>query len=346
MQQHPVPQHIASYEFRLVGDMTLKQFLQVAAGGLVALLFYAAPLPVIIKWPIIFLSAVSGAALAFLPFEERPLSAWFVAFIRAIYSPTKYAYQEGKTLDIFAPETGPVSAADVGGAPGTEAYLNTPAAGDEPEIRKLEEEEQNFFGKALSLFHLAKNTSATTSMPTINQPAMPMATRMIVEEVREAQIPQNQPVSVPAQTTPAYEAAPVQDNWQSPSQPYNPQVAPVFAPPPRRGPGRPRLTTPRYEISATPPAAPRTPNVIVGQILDPAGNTVEAAILEVKDSDGRPVRALRSNRVGHFLTATPLLPGTYEVLIEKEGFTFDPVQVSIQNEIIPPIEIRAKSPNQ
>ncbi len=126
---------------------------------------------------------------------------------------------------------------------------------------------------------------------------------------------------------------------------YNPQVAPVFTPEPRRGPGRPRLTTPRYQIDATPPTAPRTPNVIVGQVLDSVGNTVDAAILEIKDSDGRPVRALRSNRVGHFLTATPLLPGTYEILTEKDGFIFDPIQVSIANEIIPPIAIRAKAAN-
>ncbi|MBI3290117.1 PrgI family protein [Candidatus Microgenomates bacterium] len=339
-QQHPVPQHIASYEFRLVGDMTLKQFLQVAGGGLIALLFYAAPLPVIIKWPLIFLSSVSGAAMAFLPFEERPLSAWFIAFIRAIYSPTKYAYQEGKTLDIFAPETGPVSAADVAATPGGEAraevYLSTPAAGDEPEIKKFEEEEQSFFQKALSLFHLTKGEEPTPAPTIVASPSEPRP-QLVVEEVKDVSIPQNQPVAAPAPVRPAYET--------SSAQPYNPQVAPVFTPAPRRGPGRPRLTTPKFEIAATPPAAPRTPNVIVGQILDHIGNTVEAAILEIKDSEGRPVRALRSNRVGHFLTATPLLPGTYEVLTEKDGFIFDPIQVLVSNEIIPPIEIRAKSTN-
>ena len=48
MQQHPVPQHISNYEFKLVGDMTLKQFFQLAGGILVALIFYATPLPGII----------------------------------------------------------------------------------------------------------------------------------------------------------------------------------------------------------------------------------------------------------------------------------------------------------
>lgn len=317
MQQHPVPQHIASYEFRLVGDMTLKQFLQVTAGGLVALLFYAAPLPIIIKWPLIFISGAAGAALAFLPVEERPLSAWFLAFLRAIYSPTKYAYDPSRTQDIFAPETQPVSASDVAitpaGVGAAEAYLAHPALGDEQEIKKLEEEEQTFFQKALSLFHLTKGVA----VPAAGQPVAPAPRpQMVVEQV---------------QTAPA------------PSQPA-PAVAPIFPPPPpeRRGPGRPRLTTPRFEISANPPMAPRMPNIIVGQVLDSAGGTVEAAILEIKDSGGRPVRALRSNKVGHFLTATPLEPGTYEIITEKEGFTFDPIQMAITSEVIQPIEIRAK----
>lgn len=314
MQQHPVPQHIASYEFRLVGDMTLKQFLQVAAGGLVALLFYAAPLPVIIKWPLIFISGAAGAALAFLPVEERPLSAWFLAFLRAIYSPTKYAYDPSRAQDIFAPETQPVSAADVGVTPegvgAAEAYLSHAALGEEQEIKKLEEQEQTFFQKALSLFHLTRGVV----VPAAPQPVAPAPRpQMVVEQVQ------------PAPTPPSTFAE-----------------ASVDKQPEHRGPGRPRLTTPRFQIASTPPPAPRMPNVIVGQVLDSTGGTVEAAILEIKDSDGRPVRALRTNKVGHFLTATPLEPGTYEIITEKEGLVFDTIQVAITGEITQPIEIRAK----
>ncbi len=31
MEQHPIPQQISSYQIKLVGDMTLKQFFQVKA---------------------------------------------------------------------------------------------------------------------------------------------------------------------------------------------------------------------------------------------------------------------------------------------------------------------------
>ena len=71
MEQHPVPQQISSYEFRLVGDMTLKQFGQLAAGGILALFFYVSPLPGYFKWPLMIFSFFGGAAMAFLPFEEN-----------------------------------------------------------------------------------------------------------------------------------------------------------------------------------------------------------------------------------------------------------------------------------
>ena len=80
MEQHPIPQQISSYQFRLVGDMTLKQFFQLAGGFLVALIFYSIPLIGIVKWPFVIISALLGAALAFLPLEERPLERWIFAF--------------------------------------------------------------------------------------------------------------------------------------------------------------------------------------------------------------------------------------------------------------------------
>ncbi|MDP1743848.1 MAG: PrgI family protein [Candidatus Amesbacteria bacterium] len=94
MDQHPVPQNISSYEFRLVGDMTLKQFLQLAGGGFVGLIFYRLPLPLLLKWPLIAISIFIGIMLAFIPVQGRPFSAWLLAFIRAVYSPTEFFWEQ------------------------------------------------------------------------------------------------------------------------------------------------------------------------------------------------------------------------------------------------------------
>ncbi len=93
MDQHPVPQNISSYEFRLVGDMTLKQFLQLAGGCGVGVFFYKLPLPFIVKWPLIFISVGIGILLAFVPVQGRSFSQWLLAFVRAVYAPTEYYWR-------------------------------------------------------------------------------------------------------------------------------------------------------------------------------------------------------------------------------------------------------------
>src|SRR5687767_3807941 len=98
VQQHPIPQNVTQFQFRLVGDMTLKQFLELAAGIVVGLIFYAAPLPFFFKWPLVIIAVATGASMAFLPIEGRPLEQWILAFIRSIYAPTVYTWQkEGAT---------------------------------------------------------------------------------------------------------------------------------------------------------------------------------------------------------------------------------------------------------
>ena len=98
MDQHPVPQNITSYEFRLVGDMTLKQFFQLAGGGIVGVVIYQLPLPFFIKWPLIFIAVGIGAALAFVPVQGRPFSQWLTAFFGAIYAPTEYYWSPSEKL--------------------------------------------------------------------------------------------------------------------------------------------------------------------------------------------------------------------------------------------------------
>jgi hypothetical protein len=93
MEQHPIPQQISSYEFKLVGDMTLKQFLKAAVGIILAIIINSTKLVVLVKWPLMLLFGGGGLLLAFVPFEDRPLESWIISFIKSIYSPTIYTYQ-------------------------------------------------------------------------------------------------------------------------------------------------------------------------------------------------------------------------------------------------------------
>lgn len=103
-EQHPVPQDITGFKFKLVGDMTLKQFGELAFGAILAYLFYASNWHPILKWPLVMFFGFLGVALAFLPIEERPLDVWIINFLRAIYRPTYYVWKKDTSgLAIAAP---------------------------------------------------------------------------------------------------------------------------------------------------------------------------------------------------------------------------------------------------
>lgn len=99
--EHPVPQNITSFQFRLVGDMTLKQFGFLASGCALAyltflFLFSRNPFMSVI---LIMVFILFGSSFAFVPIADRPLDHWALAFFRAIYSPTLGTWKNpfGKT---------------------------------------------------------------------------------------------------------------------------------------------------------------------------------------------------------------------------------------------------------
>ncbi len=84
------------------------------------------------------------------------------------------------------------------------------------------------------------------------------------------------------------------------------------------------------------------PNVINGVISDEAGNFLEGVIVIIHNSEGLPVRALKTNKLGQFSGATPLPSGTYNLTMEKENMEFDTLQISLEGEVIQPITIHPK----
>lgn len=95
MEQHPVPQNVTTFQFRLIGDMTLKQFGYLCAGGVLAIISYKLPLPFFFTWPMATAFALLGVGFAFVPIEERPMDVWVFSFFKSIYSPTQYIWQKG-----------------------------------------------------------------------------------------------------------------------------------------------------------------------------------------------------------------------------------------------------------
>lgn len=327
--------------------MTLKQFFQLAGGFVVALIFYSTPLIGIVKWPIVIFSALLGVALAFLPLEERPLEKWIFAFFRAIYAPTEFFWKKTTTPQKFyqdEPTTGQAT------SPQLSQYLSS-TAGKTAATSKLDGAEKGFLSALTGIVSgmVTKATGgpitppATNAVPVGTQPLaqpkqhpQPQAVQNPTQVKSGFQIPETTPIRI-EKTAPAHlvveEKAPVPQGPQIKAH----QVAPVIA-------GEEIVSTKQaiFSINAAPPNPPTVPNVVVGQVVDQDRKIIEGAIMEIKDSAGRPIRALRSNKVGHFITVTPLDTGRYDIVTEKEGYQFVPVSFEANGQLIPPILVEGK----
>lgn len=82
------------------------------------------------------------------------------------------------------------------------------------------------------------------------------------------------------------------------------------------------------------------PNVISGIVTDNQGAPMERVILIVKDKNGVPVRALKTNKLGQFLSATPLASGQYSLEIESQTHTFAPFSLNLEGKIVQPMELK------
>jgi len=324
MEQHAIPQNVSSYQFKLVGDMTLKQFFQLAGGALAGIIFYSAPLLGIIKWPLAILSVITGIGLAFLPLEERPLEKWIFAFFKAIYSPTIFSWQKMTTPPKFFQDETPATSTPQQDA----ALTNYLATSNQVSgvLRSLDKAENGFLSKLAGLFSGAINI-VPTATPAAAVPQKP----------KEMKFPENAPVRItPAATHLVVEEKPVVLNAAQAQMATN-QVAPLIA-------GNEMVSTKQavFSVDAAPPNPPTQPNVVVGQVVDQDRKIVEGAIMEIRDSMGRPVRALRSNRAGHFITVTQLDSGHYEIITEKDGYEFAAVSFDAGGALIPPILVQGK----
>lgn len=103
MEQHPVPQNVTTFQFRLIGDMTLKQFGYLCAGAILAFIAYKLPLPFFFTWPLAFAFAFLGVGFAFIPIEERPMDVWVFSFFKSIYNPTQYVWTKSNQGTPSAP---------------------------------------------------------------------------------------------------------------------------------------------------------------------------------------------------------------------------------------------------
>jgi hypothetical protein len=364
MENHPIPQDITGFEFKLIGDMTLKQFAYVAGGAIIGLVFYALPVLFLIKIPLALAWVGAGAAFAFVPFEGRPLDVMIKNFFKAAFHPTQYVYQKMDTL-LLAKDLQPVKK------------------------NKLDKKEMVFF-EALNQYgasapiqgipapvapHAFANTPAKRgASPTPTQPPMPKifpaeaneelqkTAALLEEELRAAKAKEADKSQVNPEeyqqahqkvseleanlNALAFQKQELESKLISLQQKVEMQGKSVYSPsvaqPERLKETKFVRSIPQsMQKSAGMPIAPEFPNVITGIIKDPRGNPLSNILVEVKDSQGNAVRAFKTNALGQFASATPLNNGEYSIEFEdpRAQNKFDTVAFKAAGEIILPIEI-------
>ena len=102
MENHPIPQDVTGFQFKLIGSMTLKQFALLGIPVVAAFLIYYSVFPFYIKYPLIFILSITGLSLAFVPIEGRPADVMIKHFINALFAPNQFLYEKQGRVLAFA----------------------------------------------------------------------------------------------------------------------------------------------------------------------------------------------------------------------------------------------------
>ncbi len=440
MQQHPVPQNVIGFQFKLVGDMTLKQFGYLAGGAAAAFIVSKLPYPSIFTYPLAGLLAFFGFALAFVPVEERPLDIWVKNFIISIFSPTQFFYHKtGGNLDFLD--------IDLTRATATTEIVEKSLKKDKyqdylktlsPVKKNVIDVAENRYVKSLD-FNIQTTLAPVSSEPSLLTSPIPLppqaqttvhsfqenayiplasiaAPSRVFEDIKVRPLTQEVkgeitltaptpvPISPPIKVRPPVIKNQFQNiNMGSLTPSLKKTTQEIYRAPDRtdikntsasfehykftraqdadntiiknsendvkrkefieeeiqklakrkqnlgRNVSRPRkITNNTIDISSlnklgATPQTPKTPNILCGVILDRQDKAISGAIVEVKnEAEGLIVRTLKTNAIGQFAIATPLLNGTYIISVEKENYRFDNIRLILDNKIIEPILIKAK----
>ncbi len=344
MENHPIPQDVTGFQFKLIGSMTVKQFAYLAAGAVFATISYYTPTTAlwttVIKFTLVPIFGLTGAAFAFLPYEGRPLDTIVSHFVIALFKPNQYLYhKKGGRLAFlhFSTQTPTALHAAVAHDPAREAKLQTllsslHAAGVNP--IPLDEKEKHYMQ---DLF--GNKGQGTVAQP---QPAPPVTTPTPIAPLQQPQPAPTQVTTAPVISKEESTEKSLPERSLADARDDKNTIAPTQA---TQTPPQPQAITPPVTADAAKqlglPHLPDSPNLLIGIIKDSRENVLSSILVEVKDKDGNPVRAFKTNQLGQFASATPLPNGEYAIDFEdpKGEHAFKNITLSADGTILQPLII-------
>lgn len=367
MDAHPIPQDVTNFQFKLIGDMTIKQFLYLGAGlGLAYLLFvFLSSSAPIIAWPLIILSSSLGAAFAFIPISDRPLDHWVRAYFKSVFNPTlrKLEIKGVKVDEQFLAKRLDMYFHQVTIAPAALQPIIKPLVIAKPTIAPIIKKVEPLIAPVAPPAAPLISTPApqvAVPVPAAISPLRDLNLEQIVDVAKKAQLVQVQiseterelneiqSQAKTGQSDPSLymqQFSTVMDNLKNLTEQANKLQEELVK---TNQIATPQLKKDFVTISPVKPTTvttltlTSTPNIVNGIVIDSQGNYLNGVIVVTHDKDNLPVRALRTNKLGQFIAATPLPNGTYTMSVEKDGLTFDTFKIDLNGALLPPIKISAK----
>lgn len=363
MDNHPIPQNITGFEFKLIGDMTIKQFAYLATGTVLGWIAFSLPVSFIVKFPFMAIFLSFGVSFAFFSIEGRPVDTMIFNFIKAVFSPTQYVYQRSLITQPLPNETKKED----------ETVLKGTAAAPQVLIReenKLDKKEFDFFHMLSQMLTPLPNapiqtggTEPPAQTPPPEKKEEEIKTEVLTKELEKAKEEEKilQEKGAPLEEFQnAHEKVLELEKTLSQTvlekqrleqelvelkkqleqtkkeQVYKPTVAEEL-----KETQNVRVIPKELGKAKGVPTPPQYPNVISGIVKDPRGNPLQNILVEVKDFEGNPVRAFKTNALGQFNASTALGNGKYTILFEDpSGLNkFDSVAFEAKGDIILPIEV-------
>lgn len=373
MDNHPIPQDVTGFQFKLIGAMTVKQFGYVAFGVIMAVILYYLPFKepfgTLIKVIFIPLLGGSGFAIAFFPIEGRPVDVMLGNFLKSLFTPNQYVYHKSaralsfnalsKTQSV-SKSTRPLIAIQRDKEQKLQALLQS---AHDQQVNPLDARENAFLQSLVTpqvvQVHPTRQLQTPQSVASQNtsdklEQQKEFLTKQL-EEAKKEETTQKQPAAQSAAhqkvTMLEKQILALQNQKQHIDQELTKlqsQLASkqgsIQTQPAMQAPIIARALPNEQMRRAGLPHVPDVPNVVVGIVKDPRGNVLPNMLVEVKDKDGNPVRAFKTNMLGQFASATPLAVGLYTIELEdpKKQHTFTAIQIDANNQIMQPIEVMSQ----
>lgn len=355
MENHPIPQDITGFQFKLIGNMTIKQFAYIASFVVAGWIVYNFPIFSFIKIPIALFFAGFGVTLAFVPVGGRPMDVMIANFIRALFTPTQFVYEKSggllyaqvhqpkaKNEKLKAEEPQPVSKAKEKAEDEKKEmvffsslanYQNTPPAGGQKPQAIPVLDRPHAFDKVKVEEEAKPSSAKATDGQGDKEKEILEKEKLLEQELKAAKLNEAKLMDPTLSKKAHEETLALQEELRVTTgekeklerqltelnRKLEQQKKTFYTPSASETPRETqhvRVVQQGQGVRAGLPIAPDSPNVISGIVKDPRGNPLPNILVEVKDSSGNPIRAFKTNGVGQFASATALTNGVYTIEFE------------------------------